>query len=246
MAKYCGKCGSKLDEKTRLCPKCRAVTSIESSKGRKIPQQTSNERKGTTKVVATGRKRLVILLLGFIVVCIGLVSALVLANVIHVPVLSNILMGKSRYEKLLTDVIEGESSVNLIDSEGNEISSLTSGETSQKILASISFEVDVVERQEGKSVVTVRFTVPDIVALSKEYVDLEERNTDFLHWLQAELDGEYRTMEILTNITFVEQESEIYMVADANLYNALTGGALEFFTENQESAYESLKEGELE
>lgn len=246
MARFCGKCGSRLDEEAEVCPKCRAAAIIESSKGRKITQQTPKGRKDTTEVIATRRKRLVILLLGFIVVGTGIGAALVFTNVIHVPVLSNLLIGKSSYEKMLTDIIEGKSSVNLLDSEGNEISSLTSGETSLKILASISFEVDEVKKQEEKSIVTVMFTVPDIVVLSKEYVDLEEKDTDFLNWLQAELDGEYRTREILTNITFVNQENEISIVADTNLYNALTGGALEFFTKNQKSAYESLKEGELE
>ena len=246
MAKYCGKCGNKLDEQTGLCPKCQVAVTIESNNGRNNPEQIPNERKDPPRVISPSRKQTITLVLGVIAVGIGLVTALVCTGVIHVPVLSNILMGKSVYEELLTDVIEGGSGVNLLDPEGHEINFLTSGETSQKILSSISFKVDEVKKEEEESIVTVRFTVPDVVALSQDYVNLEERKTDFLHWLQTELDGEYRTMEFLTNITFVEQKGEIYIVADINLYNALTGGSLEFFVKNQQSAYKSLKEGELE
>lgn len=243
MAKFCGKCGTKLSEKTNLCPKCGLAASTKSGKGRII---NTCERKNNAKAFSARRKRLVILLLGFLVAVIGSIGALIVTNLISIPVLSNVLVGKNVYEEILTDALSGQDDVSLIDAEGNQIGFLAGGETSKKILASISFEIDEVNVQDENHIATVRFTVPDIVALSKKYVDLEVVDTDFLHWLQAELDEEYHTIEISTQLIFVKREGKISLLADENLYNALTGGALEFFTEKQESAYESLKGAELE
>ena len=74
MAKYCGKCGSKLDEKTGLCPRC-----------------GTNEKGSKPKWKMIKRKRRVFLLISVMIVVLAGVFALSYFQVVPLPAFDNLI-----------------------------------------------------------------------------------------------------------------------------------------------------------
>lgn len=248
MAKFCGKCGSKLDEKTGLCPQCGRPPSPN------LPTQSNHQNNATSSQKTTTRKgakpyrKLIITIICLVVLAFGTLGGLVVTDTIQIPIIDHFLLRFSdtaKYTDLLESVLSGEDDVSFVDENGISIDTLSSGETAQKIMSLISFTIDGIQNEEDHTIAFVQFSVPDMIALSTEYVDNNNLDTDFLSWVRDRLKEDYPTAEIDAQIRFINNNGEFSLVVDKELSNVLTGGALSYYLENEKAAYESLK-GELE
>ena len=132
MAKFCGKCGSKLDETTGICPKCDATKIQDSSvqeKVIKIPKQKQEVPQVSEKLTSknsTKKKRKTILFLCIVLFAIfacGVAGTLEYFNIIDVPyifALSERVGGKEDVSKDALTYIDDSSEVSGIKNDNEE------------------------------------------------------------------------------------------------------------------------------
>ncbi len=248
MDKFCGKCGSKLDEKTGTCPRCGYSSSSNILDHNKYPDNTLSSKKKINRKGKKTHRTLIATILGIIILVAGVFSGLVFTDTIHISVMGNIFLKSTDIEEcteILENALSGHGDVNFINENGISIDTLSSGETAQKIMSLISFTIDGIQNEEDHTIAFVQFSVPDMIALSTEYVDNNNLDTDFLSWVRDRLNADYPTAEIDAQIRFINNNGNFSLVVDKELSNVLTGGALSYYLENEKAAYESLK-GELE
>lgn len=105
MAKFCGKCGSPIDEKTGLCPNCDKTVTANPQKEKAKPAHKAEKKLSKKEIKAekkrakhaaltTGQKvkrfflKLLAAILALGVLAVGIIAALSYFNVVNVPVIS--------------------------------------------------------------------------------------------------------------------------------------------------------------
>lgn len=240
MAKFCGKCGTRLDEKTGVCPNC-DVGIVHKTSQKLSPPAHKVARKIRISVVAVG----------FLVAALVCGIGLNYFGIIQIPFFSDFLpvreardvSMRKNVETTIRNALSGDDSIGIIDPEGRVIETLTGGDTTQKIYEALSFSILETEQQENTVTATVTFVVPDILVLVEEYASLDSRQSDFPNWLEDRLDDEFPTREMTIPVQVIVEDEKVALVADEELYNVLTGGAMRYYTEQQRAAYETFLEG---
>lgn len=234
MAKFCGRCGAKLDQETGLCPNCDLC--------KQKKREKSDKRKRS--------KAFTFILIGIVLTLfIGSTAVII---VLHrqgrmIPGVSTILQAiESLYNPqskqahiALQGLLSNDSETVIVNQEGDIVNSIVGGKTSQKILESIEFTVLETEEEESGFKSRIRFDVPDIVGLLDTYASVENVQENFSAWVLENLESEFPTINMEIIVHFQYQEDGIAVVADEELYNVLTGGALNYYVETQENAYQS-------
>lgn len=145
-------------------------------------------------------------------------------------------------ESQLDAILEGDNNLNVISNDGQRIDSLAGGETSAKILNCISYSVISTEVDGDTASSVIKFKIPDIVTMTEQFVQSQQDDTEFKIWLKEQLDGDYPIIEKEVTLKMVYQDKRWSLVATDDLYNILTGGALEYYIAQRQSAYDILKE----
>ena len=240
MAKFCGKCGARLDEKTGLCSNCNAS----------IMHKTS--QKSSPSVHKVARKiRMSVVAFSFLLIALMCGIGLNYLGIIQVPFISDFLpfreVGdtslRKNVETAIQNALSGDDSIDIIDSRGQSIDTLTGGDATQKIYEVLSFSVLETKQQENIVTATVTFVVPDILVLIEEYAGLDSRQSDFPNWLEGRLNDEFPIQEMTIPVQFIVEDKKVALVADEELYNVLIGGAMRYYAEQQRAAYETFLEG---
>lgn len=141
-------------------------------------------------------------------------------------------------EAELDAILNSETNLSLVSKSGQFIESLAGGDTSSKILESISYTIISTEIEKTTATSVVRFETPDIVSMATQFAQVQhEVGMDFNSWLKNELNRTYPTIKEEVILELVYLDNAWSLVATEDLYNILTGGALNYYIEQQQSAY---------
>ena len=264
MAKFCGKCGSRLDVDTGLCPHCdqeKLETTrdlpktgeevFQGGKDHSLPiagKQSSsidNGKKPHSRRKKGVALKICLILLAVVILLGSILCALTYFDMIRIPLLSGFLHSATddAVESSLYSVLSGDDSVAIVDAQGQPVDSLTGGIMSQKMFESISYSIVKTAQKDNILTATVVFIVPDALALVDEYGGLDSPEDDFSTWLVNRLDGSFPTVKMTVPVQFMVQDDGLVLIADEGLLNVLTGGALQYYVDQQKNAYEKVMEG---
>ncbi|MEM0529239.1 zinc ribbon domain-containing protein [Zongyangia sp. HA2173] len=264
MAKFCGKCGSRLDVNTGLCPHCgqekletiQGLPKIEEevfqggkdhslSIDGKLSPPIDNGKKPHSRRKKGVALKICLILLAVVILLGSILCALTYFDMIRIPLLSGFLHSATddAVVSSLYSVLSGDDSVAIVDAQGQPVDSLTGGVMSKKMFESISYSIVKTAQKENILTATVVFIVPDALALVDEYGGLDSPEDDFSTWLVNRLDGSFPTVKMTVPVQFMVQDDGLVLIADEGLLNVLTGGALQYYVDQQKNAYEKVMEG---
>lgn len=275
MAKFCGKCGSKLDDTTGLCPNCdtdklkeqsdksepvdiakstqetaptseKPLSKKEAKKKRKADKKAEKKEKraqwSTGKRVRRFLFKAVLILIALVI---GVLGALVYYDVVEIPFLSRWADAHRSDEKSVEITIDkflsNTNEISIVDEQGAAIDTLSGGRTAQKMFESISFSVLDTKEDNGTITADVSFTVPDTMSMLDEYLQTNPSDHSFALWLTERLQTDFPTLNCEIPVVFYQKNGEMTLVADQKLYNVLTGGARDYYVQQQKSLYESYQ-----
>lgn len=96
MAKFCGKCGSKLDDTTGTCPKCDKELKVDTSQfNNKIQNAKKDKKKAKSSARSKGQKKrcfllkLLFIFLLLVILAAGVLGALVYYDLVDIPLINN-------------------------------------------------------------------------------------------------------------------------------------------------------------
>ena len=143
--------------------------------------------------------------------------------------------------KILDALLENDTDVNLLSDSGARIANLSGGDLSASIMEKITYEIKSTEQGTEFTVVRVSFTFPDVVSMVEAFAK-EQGNHEFSDWLISTLNGTYPTEEKEIELQLIEKDSGQYLIVTNELYNILSGGAVNYMIAQEKEAYESWLE----
>lgn len=172
----------------------------------------------------------------------------ILIAVVAIVIIATILVfgrkGPPPIEEQLDLLLSNGDGVNIVSEDGEKIDSLQGGITATKIYESIEYSVLSEEVNGSNANFEVQFTTPDIVRMAESFSaeHAEKQDIDFNSWLIDALDTEYATTKKTISLAMVYQNRDWALVANNDLYDVLTGGALNYYADQQKKSFEAWKE----
>lgn len=172
----------------------------------------------------------------------------ILIAVVAIVIIATILVfgrkGPPPIEEQLDLLLSNGDGVNIVSEDGGKIDSLQGGITATKIYESIEYSVLSEEVNGSNANFEVQFTTPDIVRMAGSFSaeHAEKQDIDFNSWLIDALDTEYATTKKTISLAMVYQNRDWALVANNDLYDVLTGGALNYYADQQKKSFEAWKE----
>lgn len=183
MANFCGKCGSRLNEKTGLCPRCDAEKFLSKKELRKKRKADKRSQWTWGKRIRVFFLKLLLIMVAFIFLLIGALGALNYFEIVDVPFLSTIMVD-----------LGIKSTSNILE------------EVNKECIKIKAKEVLMSTETEGQAEVLIQ--IPDYTKLYKEAVKTEDPDKYLTHVLRS---GEFDILEFQeTVLVTVENGKEIF------------------------------------
>ncbi len=214
MAKFCRKCGAKLDQATGLCPKCGC------------------------KKKHTGRGVIVVILVlaliaggaGFAGWKLGLLS-----NKGNDP--------EEALSYELDQLLNNNGGLHFVSEKGEPIRSLQGGDIQAKIMSCISYTLRPASVDKNTAVIDVRFTYPNLIALAQKYIAEGNNPDEFTEWIGEHLDKDAPYLNTSISFEMTKKENEWEITMPSGIYDVLSGGMQSYVQEKNAAKFDSLKEG---
>lgn len=176
-----------------------------------------------------------------------IILSIVIVIVAIIVITVIILFGKKAkpsIEKQLDLLLSNEDGTNIVSEDGEKIDSLRGGSTASKVYESIEYSVLSEEIGGNNATFDVQFSVPDIVQMAETFSAefAQSQDVDFNSWLIDALDEAHATIQKTISIRMVYQNRDWALVANNDLYDVLTGGALNYYADQQKKSFEAWKE----
>lgn len=214
MAKFCRKCGTKLDKVTGLCPKCEG------------------------KKKHTGRRVIAIILV--LALTAGGVGIAVWQSGLLSKKGNNPEEALS-YE--LEQLLDNNGGLHFVSEKGEPIRSLQGGDMQAKIMACISYTLQGASVDKNTAVIDVRFTYPNLIALAQKYIAEGNNPDEFTEWIGEHLDEDAPYLNASISFKMTKKENEWEITMPSGIYEVLSGGMQSYVQEKNAEIYDSLKEG---
>ena len=254
MAKFCVKCGARLDETTKLCPNC-------SPKPEKLQEQnvSRNVQKynGNQKAIEGTRKKGRGLLFLFVaIVCLvgigAALGALAYFEILNVPFISEYIeTNKAKKDIIITlDALLGRSEESdsyilgsfVLAGTSNKI--FTDNEISKKIANQVVYSVSEIEINKPDGAVIIEITAPDVqLMLNDAMQDISALdNVDtLLDFVVLKLDGEYPIINESFKCEIKYTLGNWYLIPNAELFDAMSGKLYSFYNDLIEQMLDEME-----
>lgn len=198
MKNYCGKCGSKINSDTGLCPKCnKDLLAVQNEKN--IAKKEDKKKKIKAPIYVIG------VLLGYLCLMVGLVYF----EVVNIPVISD-LMKKQNLE----DVFSGEEYIELKALE----------QANQECIVIEEKNIEMKNEKEGTA--TIIISIPNYEHLYKEALQAEDSDEYLLNALKEKdfLPVEYEEevpVTVENSETIIHSEEIVSQILEEELIKAI-------------------------
>ena len=242
MAKFCGKCGSKLNEQGK-CTNCKTQAFVSVKK-----IKFSNE------IIRKNMLKFCIFFVSILLIVATTVSILAYWHIINIPAISclNKKMSLKKDFSSTIDVVLGKN-----ESEVAYISDMVSfsedsyqifedTNVSRKITSEIKYSIDDIEINRTSGIAKIHFIAPDVYKIISDAINNSksfDSTQDLLNHIIETLSGEYPVIEQTVESSFELINDHWYWSPSKDVLNILSGNLYQYF-ENLEFFNNVNEQGE--